>query len=73
MIAATETRRSHDETPPPQASANPLRRGDFVTCPACLAEGEMWRWALRRTPRYEEATVPVYRCGQCRNVFAVKE
>jgi hypothetical protein len=74
MIVASE---AHQPPPAPangqESPHHPLRCGEIVMCPACGRRGETWRWALRRTPRYEAWTVPVYRCGVCRNVFAVKE
>jgi uncharacterized protein (DUF983 family) len=59
----------------PEPAANPLRRGEMVTCPACERSGEAWQWSLKRAPRYREHTVSVYRCrfNDCKHVFSVKE
>ena len=69
MIAALSERTTDQQTP----QANPLRRGEWVRCPRCGADGEAWLWALKRSPAYSAYTVDVFRCRarDCGHYFAL--
>jgi uncharacterized protein (DUF983 family) len=73
VIATVEQRADTHTAPEP--AANPLRRGELVTCPVCGTSGECWQWELKRAPQYREWTTAVFRCRgrRCGHTFALRE
>lgn len=73
MIATVE--QQSDTRQESEPAANPLRRGEMVTCPACGTSGERWQWELKRAPQYSEWTTTVFRCRgrHCGHTFALRE